>query len=95
MMGRTVNVIGLALGLFCAGCVDTVPSDVLTRRQAVHAAARANDADVMKVVHSQRGGVAQVAPPTPANASLAPRQVVQAVLTGFESQGSAPRAHCS
>jgi lipoprotein-anchoring transpeptidase ErfK/SrfK len=35
MMGRTVNVIGLALGLFCAGCVDTVPSDVLTALESL------------------------------------------------------------
>lgn len=60
-----------------AGGVTVVSSDVLTRRQAVNAAARPADADVMRVMHNQRGGVAQVAPPTPANASLAPRQVVQ------------------
>lgn len=61
-----------------AGGVTMVSSDVLTRRQAVNAATRANDADVVRVMRNQRGGVAQVAPPTPANASLAPRQVVQA-----------------
>ena len=63
-----------------SGGVTVVSSDVLTRRQAVHAAARPNDADVIKVMHNQQqrgGGVMQVAPPTPANASLAPRQVVQ------------------
>ncbi|HEX5682884.1 MAG TPA: DUF6600 domain-containing protein [Ideonella sp.] len=59
-----------------AGGVTVVSSDVLTRRQAVHAAARPADADVVRALHKQRG-VTQVAPPTPANASLAPRQAVQ------------------
>jgi len=62
-----------------AGGVTVVSSDVLTRRQAVNAAARPADADVVRALHNPRGGgVMQVAPPTPANASLAPRQVVQA-----------------
>jgi len=61
-----------------AGGVTVVSSDVLTRRQAVNAAARPADADVVRAMHnSHGGGVTQVAPPTPANASLAPRQVVQ------------------
>ncbi|WP_374564619.1 DUF6600 domain-containing protein [Ideonella sp.] len=61
-----------------AGGVTVVSSDVLTRRQAVNAANRPADADVVRALRNPRGGgVTQVAPPTPANASFAPRQVAQ------------------
>lgn len=59
-----------------AGGVTVVSSDVLTRRQAVAAAARPADDAVVRAVRSHRG-IEQVAPPTPANASFAPRQPVK------------------
>jgi FecR protein len=59
-----------------AGGVTVVSSDVLTRRQAVASAARPADADVVRALRNQRG-VTPIAPPTPANASFAPRTVAQ------------------
>ncbi|HJV70596.1 DUF6600 domain-containing protein [Ideonella sp.] len=59
-----------------AGGVTVVSSDVLTRRQAVAAAARPADDAVVRAVRSQRG-FEPVTPPTPPNASFAPRQPVQ------------------
>jgi hypothetical protein len=56
------------------GGVTVVSSDVLTKRQAVNTAPRASDDVVMRAVRDQRS-LASVAPPTPANASLAPRVV--------------------
>jgi hypothetical protein len=59
-----------------AGGVTVVSSDVLTRRQAVAAAARPADDAVVRAVRSHRG-IEPAAPPTPANASFAPRQPVK------------------
>jgi hypothetical protein len=58
------------------GGVTVVSSDVLTRRQAVAAAARPADPEVIRAFNNQRGGVVAVAPPTPSNASFAPRAAV-------------------
>jgi hypothetical protein len=58
------------------GGVTVVSSDVLTRRQAVAAAARSADPQVIRAFNNQRGGVVAVAPPTPSNASFAPRAAV-------------------
>jgi hypothetical protein len=59
-----------------AGGVTVVSSDVLTRRQAVAAAARPADAEVVRQLRSQHGAM-PVEPPRPANASFAPRTPVQ------------------
>ena len=58
------------------GGVTVVSSDVLTRRQAVAAAARPADPEVIRAIGRERGGVVAVAPPTPSNASFAPRRAV-------------------
>jgi hypothetical protein len=58
-----------------AGGVTVVSSDVLTRRQPIAAAPRANDADVVRVLRTDKG-IMPVAPPTPVNASYGPRQAL-------------------
>jgi hypothetical protein len=70
------------------GGVTMVSSDVLTRRQAIGTATRVNDDVAIREIRKQHGAVA-VAPPTPANASFAPRTARQ---PGREADVPPPRS---